>query len=696
MRKIFGLLLILVSSFSFGQRPEPADFSTSVSKTDVTIGDVIEVTFKAPIQEKLHIYAFGGNCEVGPKQPWYDKNPQVSDCELVGSLYNGAKPHTAFDDIFNCDVAQFEGDAVIKQKIRITGKNPTYIGELWYQICSESMCLDYGYEFSLPNLNVNDKPADTTEPVPTSEDPVEDTTTASEIDESDTSRSADTSSSAGNTEVEVEDENKGQVSGADDKKSKGLWALFLLGVLGGIPAIFTPCVYPMIPMTVAFFTKETDKAKGKKKAIFYGLSIIAIYLILGVALSLIFGKTFPYTLSTHWFPNILFFTIFIIFALSFFGWFELTLPASFVNKIDSKGDKGGYIGVFFVAFTLVLVSFSCTAPIVGTVAFLATDGEIVKSLAAMLGFSLVFALPFGLFAFFPQWLNNLPQSGGWLNSVKVVLGFVELALAFKFLSQADLAYHWGILDRDVFLSIWIICALLLGAYLLGKIKLPHDSDLPRIPVPRFMMGIAALIFGLYMIPGLWGAPLKPLAGFIPPMSTQDFVGSHGGESSHGSKKNTHKYADVIKTATHLDVNPYFDYDEAIEASKKEKKPVFVDFTGHTCANCRKMEEYVWPESSVLTQLQNDYIVLSLYCDESHVLPESDWYTNADGDVLKTIGAQNLDRQDVQFGSLGQPYYYVIDWEENQYGVFEGYDPDYKKFEKFLRDGKEDFDAWLKK
>ncbi|MBO6515640.1 MAG: thioredoxin family protein [Bacteroidia bacterium] len=703
MRKIFGLILLLSSVVAMGQDVTPADFSIKLDKSEASVGDVVEITFEAAIPSHLHIYANVGDCEVGPKKPWYE-SLKLTDCEFVGAIRDGYKPHIYQDEIFGCEVSDFSKKADFRQSLKITGPSPSVGGEFWYQICSESMCLDFPYEFTLPALKVTAKAA--TPETPEQPDKTIDETGGNSGDEQveDTSSQTSDVDTASSTPVankdntsEKTDTEEDSASSKGESKDKSLWGLFLLGVLGGLGAIFTPCVYPMIPMTVAFFTKETDRAKGKKKALFYGLSIIAIYIIFGVVLANVFGKTFSYTLSTHWLPNILFFLIFIIFAMSFLGMFELTLPASFVNKMDQKGDKGGYVGVFFIAFTLVLVSFSCTAPIVGTVALLATDGETIRAVVAMLGFALVFALPFGLFAFFPSMLNSLPQSGGWLNSVKVVLGFLELALAFKFLSQADLAYHWGILDRDVFLSIWIVLSILLGLYLLGKIKFPHDSDLPRIPIPRFLVAVAVFAFGLYLVPGMWGAPLKPLAGFLPPLSTQDYkvlAGGAGHQPSEGTHSG-HKYADIIEVANDLGIDQYFDYDEAFEASRELKKPVFVDFTGHTCANCRKMEEYVWPEPPVLNQLKNDYIVLSLYCDEKHELPEDEWITNKDGKVLKSIGRQNLYRLSEQFGEIGQPFYFVLDSDENLLETFSGYDPDYTKFDTFLRNGQEKFKAWLK-
>ncbi|MCB9261151.1 MAG: thioredoxin family protein [Flavobacteriales bacterium] len=559
-------------------------------------------------------------------------------------------------------------------------------------MCSESLCLDFAHKFSLPKITVSQK--EETPTTPKIETPETNPKTIDTIE----NRELDTTGKNRNSgENKVDNTSKKMDNGnsSENAKNKSIWGLFILGVIGGLGALFTPCVYPMIPMTVAFFTKETDKAKGKKKALFYGFSILLIYLILGVGIAVIFGEAFSYTLSTHWIPNTLFFLVFLVFAMAFLGMFELTLPSGFVNKMDAKGDKGGYIGIFFIAFTLVLVSFSCTAPIVGTVAILSSGGMIIKAVAAMLGFALVFALPFGLFAFFPQWLNSLPQSGGWLNSVKVVLGFLELALAFKFLSQADLVYHWGILDRDVFLSIWIVLSILLGFYLLGKIKFPHDSDLDRVPVPRFLAAVAAFIFGLYMVPGLWGAPLKPLAGFIPPMSTQDFHISETGTSSEVALSN-HKYANEVKIKSHLPIDQFFDYNEALAEGKKQNKPIFIDFTGNSCANCRKMEEYVWPEKEVLNYLKDSFIVLSLVCDETFKLPETEWVQDKNGKTLKTMGDVNIDRLSRQFGKLGQPFYFILDWNENVYGSFEGYNKDYTKFRDFLASGKKGFEDFLEK
>jgi len=425
-------------------------------------------------------------------------------------------------------------------------------------------------------------------------------------------------------------------------------------------------------------------------AVFYGLSILIISLVLGLALAALFGEAFTNQLSTHWLPNIIFFLIFMVFAASFLGMFEIVLPNSFINKMDQQGDRGGYIGIFFIAFTLVLVSFSCTVPIVGSVAILASKGEFIRPFFAMLGFGMMFALPFTLFAFFPQWLSSLPKSGGWLNSVKVVLGIVEIALALKFLSQADVVYHWRILDRDVFIAIWISLSIMLGLYLLGKLKFSHDSDIGHVSVPRFTFAVMAFAFAFYLVPGMWGAPLRHLSGVLPPMGTQDFVvgaGSVENNNSNGSDKPA-RFSDILHMPHGL--KGYFYYPEALEASKKLNKPIFVDFTGHACANCRRMEEYVWIKPEILKRLKEDFIIVSLYVDERLELPESEWTKKPDGTVLKKLGEQNFELQVRKYDSAGQPYYYIIDANEKKLSIYNGYNPDVAKFAKFLDEGKAKF------
>lgn len=670
---------------------EPAVWSSKYSSNKVELGKTVEIIFTAPLEEGFHIYSndfeIPGGC--GPQKAVFSYT--ADGAEIIGKA-KPINPRHYVDDIWElvCEsgaVSDFEHKAEFRQKVKITSLDPKISGKLDYQICNDGGCLSFAYNFKMPSLSVSETTTviDTETGAPqiitgepdTSEDSIKEDTTAKElIEKVDSNEVVDS-----NAEIDENSE--------DDVKNLSLWALFLLGVGGGLLALFTPCVFPMIPMTVAFFTKEQDKAKGKRMAVFYGLSIVGIYIILGLVLAMVFGATFAYTLSTHWLPNVLFFLIFIFFALSFLGMFEITLPSSFVNKIDRQGDRGGYVGVFFIAFTLVLVSFSCTAPIVGSVSILASSGEILKPLAAMLGFSLMFAVPFTLFAFFPQWLNSLPQSGGWLNAVKVFLGFAELALAFKFLSQADLVYHWGILDRDVFLSIWIVLSILLGAYFLGKIKFPHDSDMNSVPVPRFLLAVAAFSFGVYLIPGLFGAPLKPLSGILPPLTTQDFKFSSSGVISAGSESDgAIRYSDILELPHGL--QGYFVYEDALKVAKEVGKPVFVDFTGHSCANCRKMEEYVWVKPEVLKRLKENFIIASLYVDERISLPKEEQYTNSKGEKIVKLGERNADLQVNTFNSNGQPFYYVVNSDGKILSVGGGYDPDESKFIAFLDKGLEEY------
>jgi thiol:disulfide interchange protein len=467
----------------------------------------------------------------------------------------------------------------------------------------------------------------------------------------------------------------------------------LIAFLAGLAALLTPCVFPMIPMTVTFFTgRAKSRISGIRNAFIYGFSIIAIYTIAGTAVAAIQGPEFANWLSTHWLPNVFFFLIFIFFAFAFLGMFELTLPSGFVNKMDAKADKGGMTGIFFMAFTLVLVSFSCTGPIVGSILISSAGGELVKPILGMFAFSMAFAIPFTLFAIFPEWLNSLPKSGGWLNSVKVVLGFLELALAFKFLSVADQVYHWGLLDRDIYIAIWVVIFALLGFYLLGKIRTKHDDPLDYIGVPRLMLAIGTFVFVIYLIPGLWGAPLKALSGYLPPMATHDF---NIFENRYAAVASENKLDDVPKYADFLHfphgIQGYFDYDQALAAAKRTGKPLFIDFTGHGCVNCREMEARVWSDPLVLQRLKEDFVMVALYIDERYELPESEWYTSEyDGKVKSTIGKQNADFQITRFNNNAQPYYVVLDHNEELLVRPKAYDTNIQNFVNFLEEAKAEF------
>jgi thiol:disulfide interchange protein DsbD len=470
-----------------------------------------------------------------------------------------------------------------------------------------------------------------------------------------------------------------------------LWGLILEAILWGFLMLLTPCVFPMVPMTVSFFLKQSDTpARGRFNAFMYGLFIVLLYT---VPICLIIGLTWAAGgsavtadifnwLSTHWLPNILFFVIFMVFAASFFGAFEITLPSSWTTKADAGSSKGGLLGVFFLALTLVLVSFSCTGPIVGTVLIKSTQGEFWTPMVTMLAFSVAFALPFALLAFFPSILQKLPKSGGWLNSVKVVLGFIEIALGLKFLSTADQTYHWHILDREVYLAIWIVCFTLLGLYLLGKIRFKHDSPLEYVSVGRLALVIIDFAFVVYLIPGMWGAPLKALSGYMPPLETQDFVLRSGGAATVSSAPaTTTLYGSEVSLPHGL--SGYSNLEDGIAAAAEQGKKVFVDITGHGCVNCREMEARVWSDPRVLQRLQDNYVIVSLYVDDKTRLPEDKWVTTESGKVLKDVGRVNSNLVLERFGVNSQPNYFLLDAQGKTLSGPRGYNLDTDAFVKFL-------------
>jgi len=484
---------------------------------------------------------------------------------------------------------------------------------------------------------------------------------------------------------------------------KSILQIFLLCFITGLIAVITPCVFPLIPVTVSFFLKRSKtRVEGLRNSLWYSLSIILIYTVPTFILVLIFGDDVLYQISTSAISNLLFFAIFLIFAISFFGVFEIQLPNSWANKADKQAGKGGLMGIFFMALTLVIVSFSCTGPIVGTLLGQASSGGVSAApVIGMLGFGAGLALPFSLFAFFPTMLQSLPKSGGWLNSVKVCFGFIELALALKFLSNVDLIYHWRLLDRDVFLVLWIVIFGLMGLYLLGKIKFSHDSDLPYLSVPRLFFAITTFSFVIYLVPGLWGAPLRHLSGFIPPDGTQDFnLDLLKYQSNNKSDNKTVSLAQppirlVDKLEVPYNLTAYFTLDEGMAAAKALNKPIMLDFTGHSCANCRKMEKEVWKDPEVLKRMRNNFVLVSLYVDESTDLPLKEQYIKKDGDRVVTEGDRNLDYEITQFGFNAQPLYMFLDLNGKPLSAIKyGYDPDIAKFIAHLDNAKAAFDKGL--
>ncbi|MGN1226879.1 MAG: protein-disulfide reductase DsbD family protein, partial [Candidatus Cryptobacteroides sp.] len=484
---------------------------------------------------------------------------------------------------------------------------------------------------------------------------------------------------------------------AKESSGKSIWGLILEAILWGFAMLLTPCVFPMVPMTISFFLKGSeDPKKGRFKALMYGLFIVLLYT---VPICLIIGLTWLLGgdavtadifnwLSTHWLPNIIFFLVFMVFAASFFGAFEIVLPSKWVNGADKKSGKKGLGGVFFLALTLVLVSFSCTGPIVGTVLIESTEGEFWTPMITMLAFSIAFALPFTIFALFPSLLNKLPQSGGWLNSVKVVLGFIEIALGLKFLSTADQVYHWGILNREIYLAIWIVCFTLLGLYLLGKIRFKHDSPVEYISVKRLFLAIIDFAFVIYLIPGMWGAPLSAISGYLPPLESQEFVLSSRASVSEPAAQITptqEVQSGATLTLAH-GLKAFDNLEDALAEAKRQGKPLFVDITGHGCVNCREMEQKVWSQPEVLEILKNDYIVVALYLDDKTKLNEKDYLTTSNGKVLKDLGRKNAYIVRERFSVNAQPNYALLDSEGNLMVPVRGYNLDVQDFVKFLKEG----------
>jgi thiol:disulfide interchange protein DsbD len=687
MQKYLSNLLAIVLLFlfqipAFAQLVSPPKWTIQLAEKDLRVGQEAEIVLKASIPMNWYIYSND-----------FDENagPVLTTLSLEGSKgisvkekLNPINPKKKFDKVWEADITYFSGTGEFRQRVTITEPNVEIRGIVEYQMCSDvtGQCILYEEDFTMKTSAVAEAalPASTAS---VQDAPVEVDTVAQNVEVPAQAPQPDT----------VAKEERSVVSVDAEEASGGLLGFMFVAFLAGLAALLTPCVFPMIPMTVTFFTgRAKSRAVGIRNAFIYGLSIIAIYTIAGTAVAAIQGPEFANWLSTHWIPNVFFFLVFIVFAMAFLGMFELTLPSSFVNKIDAKSDKGGLTGVFFMAFTLVLVSFSCTGPIVGSILIKSAGGDFITPIAGMFAFSLAFAIPFTLFAIFPEWLNSLPKSGGWLNSVKVVLGFLELALAFKFLSIADQVYHWGILDRDIYLAIWIVIFGLLGFYLLGKIRLPHDSKMEHIGVPRLMLAIVTFVFVVYMIPGLWGAPLKALSGYLPPMSSHDF-NLMDSKSAATAEVNTlgevPKYADFLHFPH--GIQGYFDYKQALAAAKKQGKPLFIDFTGHGCVNCREMEARVWSDPRVLQRLKNDFVMVALYIDERHPLPESEWYTSSyDGKVKSTIGKQNADFQITRFNNNAQPYYVILDHNEELLVKPKAYDTNIQNFVNFLEEAKAEF------
>lgn len=674
----------------------PTHWSFAESKKKLKAGEETELIFKVKLDATWHLYSNDFDPNLGPKVAVFKFNPS-KEYKLIGEV----KPIGAveeYDEIFEGKVRLFHHHAEFRQRVKVLGPC-TISGSYETQSCSDKAgkCVDQDGDFSFGPFEVISAAEAKSNPDQAVSKEIKAAAPESAVDTSgmEASDSLVTHSKEGMETTIADTVQSASQSGVAPPpvEDESLWAFFLAAFISGLVALLTPCVFPMIPMTVTFFTRQsTSRAEGIGKASLYGLCIIILYVLIGTIVSRINGPEFANFVSTHWAPNVFFFLVFLLFGLSFLGLFEIVLPSSLVNMADRQSDKGGIYGIFFMAFTIVLVSFSCTGPIVGSILVQSAGGAVLKPIVGMLGYSLAFALPFTLFAIFPQWLSSLPKSGGWLNSVKVVLGFLELAFALKFLSIADLAYHWHILDREVYLAAWIVIFALMGFYLMGKIRLPHDSAMERLPVMRLALAIVVFSFVVYMIPGMWGAPLRALSGYLPPESTQDFRWQSGGTGSGNSPLAEAGICDAPRHADILhfphEIQGYFDLKQALACAKEKNKPVFIDFTGHGCVNCREMEANVWSQPEVLKLLKEDFIVTALYVDDKTELPQDEWYVSPyDHREKKTIGKQNADLQIRNYQSNTQPLYVLLAPDGSLLVPPRSYDLDVAGFVKFLESGK---------
>ena len=673
MKKLlFPLFLLLFTVAMRAQIQDPVKFK---SELKTVAADEAEVVFTAAIDKGWHVYSTDLG-DGGPISATFNVE-KIFGAEVVGKLKPVGKEISTFDKLFEMKVRYFENTAQFVQKLKLTGGAYQLEGYLEYGACNDENCLpptQVPFQFSGKVEGAAKEAAAATAEMKAETQSAEQETAA------DTVSVAAIGGADGPTEINVTDKvdlwkpviNELQSLGETTSQEDMSWIyIFITGFAGGLLALFTPCVWPIIPMTVSFFLKRSkDKKKGIRDAWTYGASIVVIYVTLGLAITLVFGASALNALSTNAVFNILFCLMLVVFAASFFGAFEITLPSKWSTAVDSKAEAtSGLLSIFLMAFTLSLVSFSCTGPIIGFLLVqVSTTGSVVAPAIGMLGFAIALALPFTLFALFPSWLKSMPKSGGWMNIIKVTLGFLELAFALKFLSVADLAYGWRILDRETFLALWIVLFALLGFYLLGKIKFPHDDDDSKVSVPRFFMALASLAFAVYMVPGLWGAPLKAVSAFAPPMQTQDF--------------------NLYNNEVHA---RFDDYDLGMEYARQHGKPVMLDFTGYGCVNCRKMELAVWTNPKVSDIINNDYVLITLYVDNKTPLPSPvKIVENGTERTLRTVGDKWSYLQRVKFGANAQPFYVLIDNEGKPLNKSYSYDEDIPKYIEFLQTGLENY------
>ena len=674
MKKLLGIVLLFFCFAAQAQFPDPnAKIFDPVkwSYSSEKINDKeYELLITAKIEKGWHLYSQFIE-DGGPIPTSFKFNPSAA-YKLIGKVTESPKPITAFDKNFNMEIAWHKNQAVFKQRISLNKPITAITGVLEFMVCDDQRCLPPAeVEFEVPLTAGSDVVIASESISPDS------AIVAGQV--------ADTSSSIVASAI---------VSNKTASKAEGsFWAIFIAGFIGGLAAFFMPCIYPMIPMTVSFFTKQSgSRAKGIRSAVIYGVSIIIIYVALGLLITLIFGASALNEAASSATFNLLFFVALIIFGISFLGAFEITLPSALVNKMDEKSNQSGFMGLFFMAFTLALVSFSCTGPIIGTLLVDAVSkGSYLGPAIGMLGFSLALAIPFTLFAIFPSWLKEMPKSGGWLNTVKVSLGFLEIALAFKFLSNVDLAYHWGIFNRDIFLIIWIVVFGMWSLYLLGKLRLSHDSEINFLSLPRLFFAMFILGFTIYMIPGLWGAPLKGISAWLPPQTTQEFdLYSNAGSSETKAQTSEKKYAGLFHAPHGLDA--FYDYEQGLAYAKSVNKPILIDFTGWSCTNCRKMEASVWPDKEVLRRLREDYVLISLYVDDKTELSQEEKYNSAfSGKKVSSIGQKWSDFQASKFGTNSQPYYVIADHDGTAIVTPQSFNLDVNNYIKFLESGKTAFE-----
>lgn len=705
MQKLIQRILLPLLALTLGVTTLHAQEVGWTGSVEPLGGAEYELRFEAAIPSGFHMYDMGPY-EGGPNPTVITLSPEAG-VELVGSVEQRTKPHRYFDQMFGMEIGTFSGKALFTQRVRLTAAQAKVRAAIEWMICDDKSCMppsDTELTLVVGAADAQGGAAEATT-APAGDESVATPAAATER----VSDTAATSGSVAAAETSTTAGTAAEAAPAKDAAGSGsLWSLIIEAILWGFAALLTPCVFPMVPMTVSFFMKSSGKpALGRFRAGMYGFFIVALYTLpiaaIIVITRLVGGDAVTADifnwLATHWLPNLIFFAVFMLFAASFFGAFEITMPSWMVNKSDSKADSKGLAGIFFMALTLVLVSFSCTGPIVGSVLIKSTAGEFWSPIVTMLAFSLAFALPFTLFAFFPSMLKKLPKSGGWLNSVKVVLGFVEVALGFKFLSVADQTYHWGLLDREVYLAIWIVVFAMLGFYLLGKLRFAHDDEVQHVGVGRLALAIAVFTFVVYLIPGMWGAPLKALSGYLPPLTTQDFVlgqtTSAGASVSATAPLRTvdgkaPKYSDVLHLPHGLE--GFFDLKEAEAYAARAGKPLFIDFTGHGCVNCREMEARVWSDPRVLELLRNDYVICALYSDDKMELPESEWVTTESGKVLRSLGKINAHYALKTFGVNAQPYYVLQGRNGHMLVEPRGYDLDVEAFVDFLRRGVEAYRA----